>query len=492
MVKARRLLPRLALAVAATVVALFVAEAALRIIDGYRLDSAQLQRKAVQRDIQARGGLDDRGEALIEAFVDGRAMPEGVDWSWIADVPPPLPEHPATARQRRLQHRWGWQSSYVWNEAFVRGVEPGSQWAKDLPFLLEAEELSLFAPPDGRPVPRYRYPPLASPAPGMITNEFGWRGESLPLDKAPDTIRIACVGASTTASPGLEIDYPRLLQHWLGLWAASQGLEVRFEVINAGREGIGAADIEAVVRHEVLPMEPDLVLYYEGANDFQPCSQVELEQTAGPIPHAERDIGPRPTRSARPALARYSAMGERLARLAAAPEGLPEWPKPAQRLPPGAARDDPDLARVLTALDTIRAATADAGAELVVFSFATMVHDGLRLDPWDDASLFEHLNVHYWPCSYASLEEAFAAQNHALAGWAERSSTTWFDVAAQMPPWPGLYTDTFHLSRAGLQVRTWIMFEELVPYLQRETDEGRLPRPDRAPLTAHPAFTAPE
>lgn len=486
----------------AAVVALAAAEVTLRLVDGYRLDTAQLQRRPLQRVVVDRGGLDDRGEALIEAFVDGRVIPDGLDWSWIVEVPPPQPEYPRTPQQRRLDHGHGWQASHVWNEAFVRGVEPGSQWARDLPFLLEADDLATFLPPDERPVPRFRYPPRTSPAPGMSTNEYGWRGGSVPLDKPPGTIRIACVGASTTASPGLEIDYPRLLQHWLGLWAARRELDVHFEVINAGRESIGAADIEAIVRHEVLPMEPDLVLYYEGANDLQPRELIQLQERAGHVPYADRNLGTRPSRAAGPTLARYSALGERLHRLTAPPDGEAEWPKPAQRLslPPGltghrpplaAARLDPNLDRVLTALDSIRSTTSDAGGELVMYTFATMVHDGLLLDPWDDASLFEHLNVHYWPCSYASLEQAFAAQNRVLAAWAEQSETTWIDVASQIPPWPGLYTDGFHFSRAGQQVRTWIVFEELVPYLEGEITAGRLPRPDLQPLTEHPAFTGP-
>jgi hypothetical protein len=42
-------------------------------------------------------------------------------------------------------------------------------------------------------------------------------------------------------------------------------------VINAGREGINSRSLPAIVRQEILPVEPDLVYYdYDGANQFWP------------------------------------------------------------------------------------------------------------------------------------------------------------------------------------------------------------------------------
>ena len=49
-------------------------------------------------------------------------------------------------------------------------------------------------------------------------------------------------------------------------WGLS--FDVRFDGINAGRNGLGSSDIAAIVRGEILPAEPDLVVYYEGSNQF--------------------------------------------------------------------------------------------------------------------------------------------------------------------------------------------------------------------------------
>ena len=44
---------------------------------------------------------------------------------------------------------------------------------------------------------------------------------------------------------------------------------MRFEVLNAARESIGSTGIASIVRQEVVPTRPDLVVYYEGGNQFE-------------------------------------------------------------------------------------------------------------------------------------------------------------------------------------------------------------------------------
>src|SRR6185369_4808922 len=74
-------------------------------------------------------------------------------------------------------------------------------------------------------------------------------------------------GASTTVGLfSLPFSYPEYVVHWLNLWAERNALSIRFDGINAGREGISSGPIAAVIRQEVLPAEPDLIVYYEGAN----------------------------------------------------------------------------------------------------------------------------------------------------------------------------------------------------------------------------------
>ena len=59
-------------------------------------------------------------------------------------------------------------------------------------------------------------------------------------------------------------------------------LDVRFEILNAGRESITSSDNVAIVRDEVLPLQPDLLVYDEGANQFDLRTLVpEVPDSAG-------------------------------------------------------------------------------------------------------------------------------------------------------------------------------------------------------------------
>jgi lysophospholipase L1-like esterase len=132
-----------------------------------------------------------------------------------------------------------------------------------------ASTIKVFVPESGQPYPRFRFPPNASTPGGLRTNRYGFRGLDFEPIKHPDTIRIAFLGASTTiADHSFPLSYPDHFGYWLNLWLKANGLSLTIETINAGREGIGSTDIAAVLRDEVLPLKPDYVIYYEGANQI--------------------------------------------------------------------------------------------------------------------------------------------------------------------------------------------------------------------------------
>src|SRR5262249_37205188 len=115
----------------------------------------------------------------------------------------------------------------------------------------------------------------------------------------PATIRIAFVGASTTIDPhGDRFSYPEYVGRWLNEWSASRRLRVSFEAINAGREGISSESLAAIVATELVPVRPDLVVYYEGSNHFWPGDFISQE------------LPPRPAQVAKnpSTIERYSAL----------------------------------------------------------------------------------------------------------------------------------------------------------------------------------------
>ena len=98
-------------------------------------------------------------------------------------------------------------------------------------------------------------------------NSFGFRGDDVDRMKPPHTVRIAALGASTTFCAEVSDNHktwPHRLQEKLS--AAYPG--VRFEVINTAVGGYTAAENLRNLTHRVLPLDPDLALYYEGNNEI--------------------------------------------------------------------------------------------------------------------------------------------------------------------------------------------------------------------------------
>ena len=127
----------------------------------------------------------------------------------------------------------------------------------------------LFEPVDHSPYPRFRYFPSVTTPAGLVTNQLDGVPSFLRLEKPENVIRIVFVGASTTANThDYPYSYPELVGGWLNIWAVSKRLNVRFETPNAARESISAPDMEAIVRNEVVPTHPELVVYLEGGNAF--------------------------------------------------------------------------------------------------------------------------------------------------------------------------------------------------------------------------------
>ncbi len=85
------------------------------------------------------------------------------------------------------------------------------------------------------------------------------------------------------------------------------------------------------------------------------------------------------------------------------PAGGGEWPKPDYTLawPAGVDERDPDIGRadlpvnlptILRDLDTMRGASEQSGAELVLASFFWLVKDGMMLDPVRHRAILEYIN----------------------------------------------------------------------------------------------------
>ncbi len=98
-------------------------------------------------------------------------------------------------------------------------------------------------------------------------NSLGFRGADFSREKPPHTIRIACVGASTTFCSEVSDDSATWAAQLQSLLQAKYP-DVHIEVINAGIPGYVIAESLQNLEHRVLPLQPDLVIYYEANNDM--------------------------------------------------------------------------------------------------------------------------------------------------------------------------------------------------------------------------------
>ena len=98
-------------------------------------------------------------------------------------------------------------------------------------------------------------------------NSLGFRGDDFERRKPPHTVRIAALGASTTFCAEVS-DNHKTWPHRLQEKLADAYPGVKFEVINTAVGGYTTAENLRNLTYRVLPLEPDLAIYYEGNNEI--------------------------------------------------------------------------------------------------------------------------------------------------------------------------------------------------------------------------------
>ncbi len=109
------------------------------------------------------------------------------------------------------------------------------------------------------------------PTPNLVSgknrnNSLGFRGEEISLTKPDGVYRIVAVGGSTTYSVDVE-DYRDSYPHQLGDYLRGQGYD-HIEVINAGSGSYTSHHNFINIQFRVLPLQPDLIVIYQGYNDI--------------------------------------------------------------------------------------------------------------------------------------------------------------------------------------------------------------------------------
>lgn len=476
----------------ATAVVLILAllgEGVVRAIDGY-----PLLRVTLPSGPMLRAATAATSSSTPDAkYLDTIALASGVDAAWYPEdpkPPAPLPMPPEiAARAERYKGIDPIGAFFAWNPAYLKlqlcaGMRFGSLGVLD--------DFYTFDSP-GTEYPSYRHLPNLS-APGWFrTNRFGWRGPDVTLNKPAQTIRIAFAGSSMTVD-GYNIPFSHIeyIGHWMNLWAERRGSPIRVEVINVARTGIDSSSVSAAVIQELLPLEPDLVIF-DGANDYRPGALVQVpKEGLPPAPAGFGGTGPAWTAE------RYSAVARRLKVLVTRGEGS-EPPKPALPIvwPADVSESDPDVTHrplpmgldtVMANFDTMRTAIQASGGQLALTSEIAMVREGLVVELPRDATLFASINEANYPITYAQLRRAMDFQNRAYRKYAALHELPFIDKTAALPLDPELFLDIVHMRPTGNRLQSWFLFQWLIRWIDQEVSAGRLPRPMQHPREAHPAF----
>jgi len=359
------------------------------------------------------------------------------------------------------------------------------------------DDFFVFEPQSGTEYPTYRHPSNLSPPGWFPTNRFGWRGPDIELNKPARTIRIAFGGSSMTVDEyGQAHSHIEFIGEWFNQWTKARGLDLNVEVINIARTGVDSSSVAAAVIEELLPLEPDLVIF-DGANDFKPGLLLKIPPAGLPPVPAEVQVPP-PWRAER-----YSAVARRLRVLLDSrfPKVEPRKPDLPIVWPAEVNEQAPDIAHkplpmrldiALANFDAMRTAVAASGGTLALTSEVAMVEEGLKLWLPRDRTLFNGLNAVNFPVTYGQARRLMDFQNRLYKKYAAAHNLMFLDKDAVFPRDPQLFADMVHMTLPGLRLQSWMMFQWLVDWVDAEVTAGRLPRAMQHPRSAHPAFPAGE
>ena len=343
-----------------------------------------------------------------------------------------------------------------------------------------------FASFDGSVNPPYRIVPRGWDRGLDSYNNFGFRGPDISPHKPARVIRLAFLGASTTAN-GWPWTYPEYVAHFLRQWARTNRLGVDFDVINAGLGGATSPMIDAIMRYEVAPLHPDIVVYYEGANDLHTELIVQVPDAVPPPASDPSVLRPFMSIEYLP-FERYSALLDRIYELLwrrGGPSAEPQKPPHTVTFDltqknPDIERDDLpfQLHRQIANLRDMADAARSVGAEFFLTSFVTLVHDGLRLDPERHRIILQGLNREYAPLTYAEIRQAVDFQNATYRKLAQTDHHPFLEIDRYFPQDPDFFADMVHFGTSeGFRLQAWIVAQMLAPYIRQAIAAGTLPKP---------------
>jgi hypothetical protein len=478
-------------------VALGGTEAGFRFIDGYRVGKLSLT--VAPRILSGQPAEVSLPDARKETFASG------FDVSWYTTDPqqydrsskfsPPADWVAAIKNYRQATGRGDYTETelkFLYNDKWLeeacakRNATPTLRQFRRYPGFVYT-----FASPDGSTKPEYRIVPRGWDSEITYYNNFGFRGPDIEPRKPDRVIRVAFLGASVLQN-GWPYTSSEYAVSFLQLWAKANHLHVDFDLINASRGGIDSATSAQIMRYEVAPLRPDIVVYHQGARTITGDGVRAILRDVDGKPFSAKNAAepPLPAVAENLPLERYSALARRIYELLDRRTVGIEPAKPPHKLSFDLKQTDPDLdakdlpfglTRQIADVVDIEGTTKSIGAQFAVMSAVALAHDGLRLNPDRDRLILSALNTDLVPLTYAEIRDAVDFENAVYRKLAKRENFPFLDLDKRFPQDPSYFLDMVHQYGGAFRLQGWITAQLLAPYILKAVSEGPLPRPGQAP-----------
>jgi len=293
------------------------------------------------------------------------------------------------------------------------------------------------------------------------SNSWGFRGPEFSVKKPAGTVRIVCLGASTTEGSQRDNEtYPHFLQQALDRLFPTR----KIEVINAGHQAQDVVDLLEILRQRVLPLKPDIVLFYEVANNI---GWGEFVPT--PLPCQIGGCAPMTYSRLHGFLRAHSALFTFLApRLGVAIDIPPPWPHQFDDTSP-----KQNAERYRAALRSIVRETRESGSRIVLSSYVTLAHDGLKVSFDDNVPVFEDLHRRYYPLTPGEIGRIYDYYNRVVRDVAREFEVPFVDAAREFPRDLKYFPfDIIHFSPEGNRVLAGIFARHLSDMVLRQAAPG--------------------
>jgi len=262
-----------------------------------------------------------------------------------------------------------------------------------------------------------------------VYNSVGFRDREFAEQKPPHTIRIICLGGSTTYSLGAtsnSVTYPAYLQRFLRQRYAGAPFDI--EVINAGHPVYSSLEPLILFQTRVLDFSPDVAILMTGVNDL--WEALKYATFSSDYSHSRHTLGP-----LRPAVWEHSRLLSLLLARATSPFN-PYRPNPDRNLVHLTHQPWYDTAPSHTLTIPLREAKCAETVGRNALSFVAVAR-GNNVIPVIATETFGP--------QYEVFAEALERSNETLRTIASSQSVVLVDVARAMPWNAEQYFDAVHL-----------------------------------------------